>query len=829
MMVRGHEVDNRWVVPYNPYLLAKFNCHINVEICSTVKAVKYIYKYIYKGHDKIHFRVNSDSSNDSNSDANLSTVDEIKDYQSARWVCAVEGIWRIYRFLLSEMHPSIIHLQLHLENCQPLNFRGDQDLRDVVRNRFAKRTMLTEFFYMNSNDPLAQNLKCTYKEFPEHFVWYPGRRKWEPRKQKDSIGRIVTASPMEGERYFLRLFLTHVNSPTSFDDLRTINGAYVHTFREAVILRGYFESDKSQEQCLEEASLYHMPYSLRRLFATLLVHFPPSNPRYLWEQFEQPLSEDMSNIPEISVDQIRLQVLCQINEFLQSMGNDINQYALVSNTLYFDALNKNTRDTIAETRISVPEHDLLAIKQLNADQKKAFDIIMNAVFLHKKGIFFIDGPGGTGKTFLYRALLAETRSKGYIALATASCGVAASILPGGRTAHSRFKIPIAGTPDKQCRVSKQSSLAKLLQSAILIIWDEAPMAHKASIESVDKLLRDIMDSNDLFGSKVIVLGGDFRQVLPVVTKGSKSEFIDASIVNSYIWPQLRRLHLTENMRARHDPEFTQYLLRIGNGMEPVIFKNSIQIPPSMLIRYTNEEQSLTALIRTVFPDLKAFSDQNLSAVNRAILTTKNDFVDQINERLIVHLEGQLQEYISRDKCIDSSDQTIMEDLLNSLTPNGFPPHKLLLKPYCPIMLLRNIDAPQGLCNGTRLICKSLSSNIIHAVITCGEFAGKEVFIHRISFRVENSSDSPVPFERIQFPIRPCFAMTINKAQGQTLDFVGIYLREPVFSHGQLYVAMSRAKNSSSVKILIKPSIFDDEQDSITENIVYTEVLDLAYQ
>ena len=238
---------------------------------------------------------------------------------------------------------------------------------------------------------------------------------------------------------------------------------------------------------------------------------------------------------------------------------------------------------------------------------------------------------------------------------------------------------------------------------------------------------------------------------------------------------------------------------------------------------------MNTLIRTVFPDLNAFCQDNFSAINRAILTTKNDFVDQINHRLIEQFKGQLQEYTSRDKCIDSSEQTIMEDLLNSLTPNGFPPHKLLLKPYCPIMLLRNIDPPQGLCNGTRLICKSLSSNIIHAVITCGEFAGKEVFIHRICFRAENNSDSPVSFERIQFPVRPCFAMTINKAQGQTLDFVGIYLREPVFSHGQLYVAMSRAKNSSSIKILIKPSIFDDQQDSITENIVYTEVLDLAYQ
>ena len=143
------------------------------------------------------------------------------------------------------------------------------------------------------------------------------------------------------------------------------------------------------------------------------------------------------------------------------------------------------------------------------------------------------------------------------------------------------------------------------------------------------------------------------------------------------------------------------------------------------------------------------------------------------------------------------------------------------------MLLRNFDPPQGLCNGTRLICKSLNSNVIHAIISCGEFIGKEVFLYRICFKIENNPESPVSFESIQFPIRPCFAMTINKVQGQTLNFVGIYLCEPIFSHGQLYVAMSRAKNKTSIKILIKPSIFSTVEDSITQNIVYREVLDLA--
>ncbi|XP_027166646.1 ATP-dependent DNA helicase PIF1-like [Coffea eugenioides] len=299
------------------------------------------------------------------------------------------------------------------------------------------------------------------------------------------------------------------------------------------------------------------------------------------------------------------------------------------------------------------------------------------------------------------------------------------------------------------------------------------MTHKAGIEEVDKLFRDLMDSSEIFGSKVIVFGGDFRQ------------------------RELQKIQLKENMRAKSDPNFTEYLLRIGNGTEPVIYDENVEIPAKMLIRYTIEEESLTALINTVYPDFSIF-------------VGRDSF-----------------DYISRDTCLDPSQQAILEDFINNLMPNGLPPHRLILKQNTPIMLLRNIDPPEGLCNGTRLLCRSLKSNVIDAIISSGEFSGKQVFLHRICFRVEDDPNYPISFERIQFPVRLCFAMTINKAQGQTLDFVGIYLHEPVFSHGQLYVAISRAKNNNSSKILIRPPIHDITLDNLTANIVYQEVLHLA--
>ena len=117
--------------------------------------------------------------------------------------------------------------------------------------------------------------------------------------------------------------------------------------------------------------------------------------------------------------------------------------------------------------------------------------------------------------------------------------------------------------------------------------------------------------------------------------------------------------------------------------------------------------------------------------------------------------------------------------------------------YCPIMLIRNLSHSQGLLNGTRLKIANLGKCIIEAIITTGKHAGQSVFLPRITI---TPSDSGLPFDerRQQFPIRPAFAITINKSQGQTLDFIGIGIREPVFTHGQLYVALSRVRSFSNI-------------------------------
>jgi ATP-dependent DNA helicase PIF1 len=159
-------------------------------------------------------------------------------------------------------------------------------------------------------------------------------------------------------------------------------------------------------------------------------------------------------------------------------------------------------------------------------------------------------------------------------------------------------------------------------------------------------------------------------------------------------------------------------------------------------------------------------------------------------------------------------------------PNGLPPQILKFKINCPIILLRNIDPANGLYNGTRLLVRGFMRNTIDAEIVLGQHAGKRVFLPRIPLCPSDGETFPFKFMRKLFSIRLSFAMIINKAQCQTIPNVGVYLSDPVFSHGQLYVALSRATSRNNIKILADQVKKDGSQSTrtFTKNIVYQEVL-----
>ncbi|XP_058192250.1 uncharacterized protein LOC131309666 [Rhododendron vialii] len=182
--------------------------------------------------------------------------------------------------------------------------------------------MLTEFFWMNANDPQAKATKYFYKDFPASFVWNKQSKTWKARQQKDVIGRIVSANPNEGERYYLRLLLTHIPGPKS-------------TFREAAIAHGILEDDQSNDKWMEEGCAFRMPISLRQLFSTILVYCSPKNPKELFLKYEEAMGEDYSlkdfQLSDLRTTEITKNPICK--EILDEINLQISQSDLASITL----------------------------------------------------------------------------------------------------------------------------------------------------------------------------------------------------------------------------------------------------------------------------------------------------------------------------------------------------------------------------------------------------------------------------------------------------------------------------------------------------------------
>ena len=470
----GRVITNEWVASYNAYLLSKYDCHLNVEVCASLEAVRYLYKYIYKGPDRANIRV-----------IHQRTGDEVSMYQDMRYFGSCESVWRLLRFGLYYTRPSVERLPLHLDGQMNVVFRPGNEARAADRVPVSKLLDWLQFCRAPNHTYLPREWRdLTYPQFPGFFTHHR-QRGWRGRAHRDRfrpVGRLPPASLADEELFFLRRWLCHVTCGEMHDHLRFLqaNTTVVQapcvadlmmghpSFKALCIDKGLADDDNEWHWAMAQAAIYESSRNMRSLFVQIVVFNQPSDAANIFDEFWE-YCYDSRDLASYAADIDRFAGVTDVMAPAQRTSERLRLRRIVAYKLMRDELRaEGCIDW--RTQLPMTEDELAVVNALEARQQEplvirtatnynasleaeeynrlrsnissqpsqlsVLDIVEDALRSGRGALLFLSAYAGCGKTYIEKAILALVRSQGRIALAVASTGIAALLLPGGNIAFT---------------------------------------------------------------------------------------------------------------------------------------------------------------------------------------------------------------------------------------------------------------------------------------------------------------------------------------------------------------------------------------------------------
>jgi hypothetical protein len=722
------------------------------------------------------------------------------------------------------------------------------------------------------------------KDAKGEYIW-----RFETRERKARggmhVGMIYAPSRRNPELFSTYLLALQLRGIQSFEDLCTLNRTADPDYDPArptsicanaiaaCIRRNLMTSDETWIEVMEQvACTIHHSRLFVRFFVSLLLFSQPSDPKSILERFiDRLLAPQQRGRPRNR--EVRYQQLLRlIQRQLEEVNCSMRQFGLPEpepdNRTVEQRINEDLIPPVLDTQTGDPvdlsDAERIAratqmYEQLNAQQRAFIDQVLEReltlrstrpVSNRADNLFLLEGAAGTGKTYTLNVLLEMCHARGIAIRACASTGKAATHLLNACTAHSLFGIPVldehAPASDMRFSTIKADSFkGNLLRRVAIFIIDEVGMLNVDDIYCINMLLKDLRDTSVRFGRVLMIFTGDVRQIMPIVKNADPlgDRQSQASFFFSGDCAVCTRVTLTDNMRVRQSADHANFLA----WQQLIGFDRyeHVQLPQDRLRRHTRyirlpscfarfDEAAFVAEIYT----REVLEGDPMQLLNRVILAPINSIVDRVNRRVTAMMPSDrpTRTYLSVNTpdaydVYDPTSAILATDNLQSIESANMPPHALTLRIGTPVMCMQNLDVANGICNGTTMIVEQLCANIVWVKVKT-RFGLRS---HPIAPTRFIYSSNGFKFTRTQLPIRVAFAVTINRAQGATYDYVALHATYPIWAHGMLFVAVTRVTSPEGLTILCDPNLMVDapggavdesgsiQRHATTRNIVHPRV------